>query len=289
MNTIVRTAIVTAALALSALSTPSRAVGAIENPQPSSIQTGITAITGWNCQATQITLRIDGGTPIVAPYGSLRADTGTICGGRITTGFAYLLNYNTLAQGQHTIEALADGVPFASATFSTVNLGAEFLTGAAGEYWVNNFPVYGTRSRLTWQQSTQNFTITATDTSVPPLADIYRGGTLVTNSGCNNPANNGTFFETDFFEVMYGGASVLTMIARASETTSCTYTGTALYSTTGGDILVQNGQFSCTNGTQGTWTADRIHFDELGVLGNLTLKYTVGESCSAAARISGAR
>jgi len=265
------------------------AIGAIENPQPSSIQTGITAITGWNCQATQITLRVDGGAPIVAPYGSLRADTSTICNGRVNTGFAYLLNYNTLAAGQHTIEAFADGVLFASAAFTTINLGAEFLTGKNGEYWLNNFPDYGSRSRVTWQQSTQNFTITGTDTNVPALAGIYYGGTLVTNSGCTTPANNGTFFETDFFEVTYGGASVLTMIARASQTASCTYTGTALYSTTGGDILVQNGTFSCTTGTQGTWTADRIHFDELGILGNLSLKYTVGETCSAAAHISGAR
>lgn len=284
-----RVALCGAALLLPLLSTIVRAAGAIENPQPDSIQTGITAITGWNCQATQITVRIDGGPPIVAPYGSLRADTGTTCNGRINTGFAYLLNYNTLSQGQHTLEALADGVPFASVAFRTVNLGAEFLSGKTGEYWVNNFPDYGTRSRLTWQQSTQNFTITASDTNVPPLAGIYYGGTLVTNSGCNSAGNNGTFFETDFFEITYGGASVLTIVARASQTLSCTYTGTALYSTTGGDILVSNGQFSCSSGTQGTWTSDRIHFDELGLLGNLTLKYTVGESCSGAAHISGAR
>lgn len=289
MNIHFRAAFAVAGFALATFATGVQALGEIENPQPNSVQTGITAITGWNCQATQITIRIDGGAPIVAPYGSLRQDTGTRCGGRINTGFAYLLNYNTLSQGQHTIEALADGTPFWSVTFNTINFGVEFLTGAIGEYWVNNFPVYGTRSRLTWQQSTQNFTITATDTNVAPLAGIYYGGTLVTNSGCNSPANNGTFFETDFFEVTYGGASVLTMISRASQTSSCTYVGTALYSTTGGDILVQNGQFSCTSGTQGTWTADRIHFDELGVLGNLTLKYTVGESCTAAARISGAR
>lgn len=286
MHTILRAASFAASLALT---TAAFGVGSIENPQPSSIQTGITAITGWNCQAQQITLRIDGGTQIVAPYGSLRADTSTVCGGRITTGFSYLINYNTLAPGQHTIQALADGVPFATVTFNTLTLGAEFLTGKAGEYWLNNFPDYGTRSRITWQQSTQNFTITGTDSNVPAIPGVYYGGTLVTNSGCSNPNNNGTFFETDYFEVTYGGASVLTMISRASQTQSCTYTGTALYSTTGGDILVQNGTFTCTTGTQGTWTADRIHFDELGVLGNLALKYTTGEVCNAVAHISGSR
>jgi len=87
------------ALASLALSANALAIGSIENPQPNSIQTGITAITGWDCQATQITLQIDGGAPIVAPYGSLRADTNSTCGGRINTGFSYLINYNTLSQG----------------------------------------------------------------------------------------------------------------------------------------------------------------------------------------------
>ena len=286
MNTIVRTALVTAALALSA---PSHAIGAIENPQPGSIQTGITAITGWNCSARQITLSIDGGAPIVAPYGSLRADTATTCGGNIATGYSYLINYNTLATGAHTLQALADGVPFATITFNTISLGGEFLTGKAGEYWLNNFPDYGRRSRVTWQQSTQNFTITATDTSVPPLEGTYYGSTLVNNSGCTNPQNNGAFLEApDVFTITYGGASVLNIVARASQS-SCTYAGTALYSTSGGDILVTNGQFACSTGAQGTWTSDRMTFDAIGLLANLQLKYTVGESCNATARFAASR
>jgi hypothetical protein len=276
------------ALAGVVLSTGAAAEGVIENPQPGAIETGITAITGWNCQATQITLSIDGGAPIVAPYGSLRADTSEACGGRINTGFAYLLNYNTLAPGPHTIQAFADGVPFASVTFNAINLGGEFLTGRSGEYWLNNFPEYGKRSRVTWQQSKQNFTITATDTAVAPIDGTFYGGILSSNSGCANPSNNGLFFESDQFTVTFGAQSALTIVA-AHTGLSCTFAGTAFYTPNGGDIQVPNGNLSCDNGLRGTWSSDRIVFDPIGLLANLSIKYTVGESCSAITRFSASR
>jgi len=286
MHLIHRYALVAGGLACSA---GVHAAGAIENPQPNSIQTGITAITGWNCSAHAITLRIDDGPPIVAPYGSLRADTAATCGGNINTGYAYLINYNTLSAGAHTLQALADGVPFATITFNTISLGGEFLSGKNGEYWLNNFPDYGKRSRVTWQQSTQNFTVTASDTNVPALDGTFYGSTLVNNSGCTNPQNNGAFLEApDVFTITYGGASVLNVVARASQST-CTYAGTALYSTSGGDILVADGQFACSTGAQGTWTSDRMTFDAIGLLANLQLKYTVGETCTATARFAASR
>ena len=276
------------ALAGLVLSANAAAVGSLENPQPDAIETGITAITGWNCQANQITLRIDGGAPVVAPYGSLRADTGQICGGKIDTGFSYLINYNTLSPGQHTIQALADGVLFATVTFNTINLGGEFLTGKAGEYWLNNFPDYGKRARVTWQQSRQNFSISTTDTAVAPIDGTFYGGITVTNSGCTTPSNNGSFFEVDKFTVSFGAQSVLTIVA-ANSASSCTYAGTAFYTTNGGDIQVPNGNFSCSNGLQGTWSSYRILFDPVGILANVSMKFTALETCNAAAHFGGAR
>jgi len=265
------------------------AAGVIENPQPNAVESGITAITGWNCQAGQITISIDNGTPIVVPYGSLRGDTAQVCGGKVDTGFSYLLNYNTLSVGQHTVRAFADGALFDTVTFTVINLGSEFLTGKSGEYWLNNFPDYGTRTRVTWQQSKQNFAITATDTMVGALDGTYFGGITVTNSGCATPSNNGTFAEFDRFTVSFGANSALQIVTLNPSNITCTYNGTAFYTPNGGDLVVFNGAFSCGTGAQGVWTSDRMVFDPLGMLGNLSLRYTVGETCNAAARVGGAR
>jgi hypothetical protein len=264
------------------------AIGTIENPQPDAIETGITAITGWNCQASQITLRIDGGPPIVAPYGSLRGDTSKACGGRIDTGFAYLLNYNTLPPGPHTLQAFADGDLFASTTFNSINLGAEFLIDKTGEYYLNNFPEYGKRARVTWKQSTQNFSITGIDTAIAPIDGTYYGGIVVTNSGCTTATNNGGFFEVDAHTVSFGAQSELSIVS-ANTGGSCTYRGTAFYTPNGGDIQVPAGTFTCTNGLQGTWTSNRLVFDPIGFLGDVVLKFTVGETCTGAAHFAGAR
>ena len=264
------------------------AAGALENPQPSSIESGIGVVSGWNCQATAITIQIDDAAPVIAPYGSLRADTSTICGGRITTGFSYLINYNTLTTGAHTIKALADGVVFGTATFNVVSLGGEFLSGKVGEYFLNNFPAYGSRTRITWQESKQNFAITGSDTAVAPIDGTYFGAITSVNTGCTTPANNGSFFEVDRFTVKFGAQGSLT-IESANQSSTCTFTGTAFYSTNGGDIIVPAGTLSCTNGLQGTWASDRIQFDPIGLLANLTTKYTAGETCSTVTHIGAAR
>ncbi len=264
------------------------AAGSLENPQPSSIESGIGVVSGWNCQATAITIQVDDVPPLVAPYGSLRGDTSTICGGRVATGFSYLINYNTLTTGAHTIKALADGVLFGTATFNVVNLGSEFLAGKLGEYFLNNFPAYGTRTRVTWQQSKQNFVITGSDTNVAPIDGVFFGAITSVSTGCTTPANNGSFFEVDRFTVVFGALGALTIEA-ANQSSTCTYAGTAFYSTNGGDIIVPSGTFSCSNGLQGTWASDRIQFDPIGLLANITTKYTAGESCATVGHIGAAR
>jgi len=264
------------------------AAGSLENPQPGSIESGIGVISGWNCQATTITIQIDNAPPVAAPYGSLRADTSTVCGGNVTTGFSYLINYNTLTTGAHTIKAFADGVMFGTATFNVVNLGSEFLSGKAGEYFLYNFPDYGTRTRVTWQQSKQNFVVTGSDTQIAPIDGTYFGAITSVNTGCTTASNNGSFFEVDRFTVTYGAQALLTLIA-ANSASSCTFSGTAFYTTNGGDIIVPTGNFSCTNGLRGTWASDRMQFDPVGLLVNLTTKYTVGETCSTVSHIGGAR
>ena len=262
--------------------------GSLENPQPKSTESGIGVVSGWNCQATAITIQVDNSPPIAAPYGSQRADTATTCGGKSNTGFSYLINYNTLASGTHTIKALADGAVFGTATFDVVNLGAEFLSGKAGDYYLNNFPDYGTRSRVAWQESKQNFVVTGSDKQVAPIDGVYYGAVTTTNSGCTTPSNNGNFYDVDRFTVTYGTQSLLTIEA-ANSAATCNFTGTAFYTTAGGEIVVPGGAFACTNGLQGTWASDRMVFDAIGMLASLTTKYTVGETCATVSRIGAAR
>jgi hypothetical protein len=264
------------------------AAGSLENPQPGSIESGIGVISGWNCQATAITIQVDAATPVLAPYGSLRGDTSTICGGNITTGFSYLINYNTLTTGSHTIKAFADGVQFGTASFNVVNLGGEFLSGKAGEYFLYNFPDYGKRARVTWQQSKQNFVVTGSDTQVAPIDHTYFGAITTVNSGCTTASNNGNFVDFYSLAVTLNAQFVLSLVA-ANQASSCTFAGAAFFTTNGGDIIVPSGDFSCTNGAHGTWASERMVFDPVGLLVNMTTKYTVGETCSTVSHIGAAR
>ena len=264
------------------------AESALENPQPNAIESGISVISGWYCPAAAITVQIDGAAPFSVPYGSQRGDAASRCGGAINTGFSYLINYNTLAPGAHALKAFADGVLFATVTVNVVTLGAEFLSGKAGEYILNNFPDFGKRTKVTWQQSKQNFVVSGTDTQAAPIDGVYVGGLTSTNTGCASAGNNGSFFDVYKFTITFGAQSQLTVKAENSGAT-CNFTGMAFYTTTGGDIVVPAGTFACTDGRGGTWTSDRMTYDPLGVLANLTLKYTVNESCSASAHIGAAR
>ena len=134
-------------------STPS--LGALENPKPGSFTSGIGTISGWVCSANRIDLQVDGSIVVQSPYGSLRGDTQGVCGDA-NNGFSYLVNWNDLGPGQHTLVALADGVEFARATFTVSTFGVSFLTGATGTYTV---PFDGRNITLQWQESLQNFVI----------------------------------------------------------------------------------------------------------------------------------
>ena len=134
-----------------------RAQATLENPQPGSAQSGLGVISGWVCDAQQIDIEIDG-VATQAAYGTGREDTRSICGDA-NNGFGLLFNWSLLTNGPHTIRALADGKEFAQVKVTVANFGSEFLTGATGEFAVDNFPQEGQQITLTWQESLQNFVI----------------------------------------------------------------------------------------------------------------------------------
>jgi hypothetical protein len=130
----------------------------LENPQNGSFQSGVGLISGWKCSAGRIDLVFDNAATVQASYGTSRLDTRPACGDD-NNGFGYLINWNDLGDGQHTIVAKADGVEFAHTTFTVVTLGTDFLRGASGQCRLPNFPQPGLDVVLGWQESTQNFVL----------------------------------------------------------------------------------------------------------------------------------
>ena len=134
----------------------------IELPGANSTKSGVDIFSGWKCVANgDITVRFDGGTPIVIPYGSERNDTISICGDA-DNGYVLLLNYNTLGPGSHTAEVFDDGVSFASVSFTVVTTGTEFLAGVSGTGTVTLSN--GQVLTIHWSESAQGFEIISIST-----------------------------------------------------------------------------------------------------------------------------
>lgn len=134
--------------------------GVLEVPPPGSDQSGIGVITGWVCDANQVTIVIDG-VEREAAYGTRRSDTQQICGDT-NNGFGYLINWNLLGDGPHTVEALANGFSIGSSKITVATLGAPFRSGLSGTYDLPNFPTSGETTTVKWVESAQGFRI------VPP-------------------------------------------------------------------------------------------------------------------------
>ena len=137
---------------------PSSLPGVLENPSPASFQSGIGVLSGWVCDAEEVVIEIDE-LPLVAAYGTSRADTAGVCGDT-DNGFGLLFNWNLLGDGEHTVVAVVDGVELGRATVTVTTLGEEFVRRAAGRCMLGDFPTPGEAISLTWQEAQQNFVIT---------------------------------------------------------------------------------------------------------------------------------
>ena len=140
----------------------------LENPRPGSFQSGIGVISGWACEAEEITIEFENGTTgevssTMASYGTSRTDTASVCEDDGNNGFGLLFNWNRLGDGMHTVRALADGVEFANATVTVSALEGEFVTGLSGEFMLDGFPGVGQATSIEWEESLQNFVITGVE------------------------------------------------------------------------------------------------------------------------------
>ena len=115
------------------LCTPLLAMAAtLENPAVNATMSGIGVVSGWKCQARNITVRFNGGDPLPAVSGLSREDTRRICG-TAATGFLMQMNWNLLGDGDHEVVAYDDGMEFARLPFTVATPGVEFLQGVRGE------------------------------------------------------------------------------------------------------------------------------------------------------------
>ena len=133
--------------------------GVVENPARASFQSGIGVISGWVCDASRVEIVMNEGPPLMAAYGTNRADTSGVCGDT-DNGFGLLFNWNLLGDGEHTVLTLVDGVELAWTTVTVTTLGTELLRDVAGTCVLADFPAPGETVSLEWQQSLQNFVIT---------------------------------------------------------------------------------------------------------------------------------
>ena len=135
------------------------AQGALEVPGAESAQSGISVISGWHCNATNIEVSVDGGNRIAAAYGTTRDGTRSACGDT-NNGWAVLFYYGLFGTGWHVVDAYADGVKFGSNRFYVNDFtNSTFLTGASGITTAKNVLPNGNELVLQWQQAQQGFAV----------------------------------------------------------------------------------------------------------------------------------
>lgn len=136
-------------------------LGNLEVPASGATMSGIGLISGWHCDATEISIIIDNQPPLLAGYGTDRNDTLEPCDDS-DNGYGMLYNFGLLESGAHTIRVLADGVEFDRARFDSLRLSTgSFSTDIEGSIEVSDFPKPGHTTTLRWDESSQGFSITS--------------------------------------------------------------------------------------------------------------------------------
>ena len=157
---------------------------ALETPRNRTAISGKALFSGWHCDAEKIEIEFSNGSRVEAAYGAPRADAAGQCDGKENIGFGVLYNMSLLGTGEHTVKALADGEVFKTSTFTVLQMSSgEFLSGASATTTVADFPSAGHTVTLTWEQTLQNFVITAESTP----QDAQAGTGLVFDNGVLDP------------------------------------------------------------------------------------------------------
>ena len=138
--------------------------GYLENPSLSANVSGISAITGWICDAEVVEIELpmpQGTVRWRAGYNTTRTDTQSACGDS-DNGFSLLFNWNLLGDGIHTIRAYADNMLFAETKVKVTTFGKEMVWDVqhkASIPLLTGYTLPDTDLWLEWQQTLQNFVI----------------------------------------------------------------------------------------------------------------------------------
>ncbi len=155
-----KTAIFGLVIASLLVSTAVSKAAVLESPARGAVLSGIGFISGWKCDASNITVVIDeNGEHLSVAMHQERGDLRLVCGGTIRHGFVKQFNWALLGDGEHVAVAYDDGVEFARATFTVGTTGEEFLTDVKHRTVLDGFPSPGERAVLQWNESTQHFEI----------------------------------------------------------------------------------------------------------------------------------
>ena len=129
----------------------------LEIPTPHTTVSGIGVISGWKCEAGELTVRFDGGAPIPLLHGAERADVlnAGACD-HATVGFLSIMNWGNLGDGEHTAVVYDDGVEFGRSVFTVRRFRDAFVTDAALTLPVQDFPHQGDSAVFTWSEATQH-------------------------------------------------------------------------------------------------------------------------------------
>ena len=158
----------------------------LETPANGDKLSGIGVIRGWKCEAGDLTMRFNGGSPIQLPYGSERSDV--LEEGACPTsdvGFVAIWNWGNLGDGTHTVAVYDDGEEFASSTFTVTTPGAGFLRDAPNKrVTVEDFPHDGDTAVLEWNTGTQHFEIVEFMSGAPDVVECKVGLRVMKGESC---------------------------------------------------------------------------------------------------------
>lgn len=205
-------------------------VGVLGTPPDGSTVSGVSVISGYHCTSKNIEVFIDGVSFGKAGAGTPMLGTLGVCG-RTDTAYSFLYNFSNLPNGPHSITVKADGVPFATNTFTTVKSGGEqFLTGASKEITVPDFPLPGQAANLQWVQSYQNFLVTGIGDTAGDLSSLngtYPQNASISVSGSSCSSYNFLTGNTQF--LITAGSLVDTPNTTVLYATHSAFTDLCLY------------------------------------------------------------
>lgn len=239
--------------AFSGVSAAQESLGNLENPVANSIESGITVISGWHCDATNIEVYIDEVSQGQAGTGTIRSDTESSCG-HSESGFSLLVNYGNYEPGDHTIRVNVDGVKWQERTFETIrSTGEPFTSGLTKEQIVQDFPQRGDVVKLEWVNAKQSFVATAAKqgliNKVKVLENINRvfiGAAKGYQAGLDTSSTSAEYAEFEFATT----DSEFVMTKSMDGASDCTYTGNYELKLSGLDTT---GTFTCGT-SQGSYT-----------------------------------